>query len=202
MTQASTEATEKKPITLEDVVEEETFPAEEAGKRDDAGDRIPRASVEDEDDDPRSALDNIPSPVEPPEWAMIPDGIKFPPAGCQVAYIRIPAAFCREPEKGDRQCITWALDEVDENMANKRARGEASRVLGELSKQTIRAIDGKLADWTGKDKTADPVRFFRDIGPKGRQVIRNYYVQTHNLNAEEAANFFSNHFAVVTVQRG
>ncbi len=200
MTQATEEPEKARRITSEDESSLEELVTETNELNEDEkdlleGDRTPRAAA---DADP---LDAIPSPTEPPAWAIIPKSIKFPPAGCQVAFLRVPAKWCRDPAKGDLQCILWALDERDEVLAYQRCRGDQIRSVHELSKQTIRAIDGMMADWSGENTTGNVSRFWRDIGPKGRAMVRNYYVRTHSVDPEEAVDFFSNHFAVVTVQK-
>lgn len=135
-----------------------------------------------------------------PEWASIPKGVKMPNKGCSVAFMRIPAKWTTDPSKGDRWCCCWALGETDERLAYQRSRGDMQRSVSELAKATIRIIDGHKADWSGVASKAGAVsEFWSAIGPKGRQVIRNYYVRTHTVTDEEALDFFSNHFVNVTV---
>lgn len=135
-----------------------------------------------------------------PEWASIPKGVKMPNKGCSVAFMRIPAKWTSDPSKGDRWCCCWMLTEQDERLAYQRSRGDMQRSVSELAKATIRIVDGNKADWSGDGKKAGSVsEFWSSIGPKGRQVIRNYYVRTHTVTDEEALDFFSNHFVNVTV---
>lgn len=135
-----------------------------------------------------------------PEWAAIPKGVKMPNKGCSVAFMRIPAKWTTDPSKGDRWCCCWMLGETDERLAYQRSRGDMQRSVSELAKATIRVIDGHKADWSGVSTKPGAVsEFWSAIGPKGRQVIRNYYVRTHTVTDEEALDFFSNHFVNVTV---
>lgn len=143
------------------------------------------------------------SVTEPPDWAVVPQGLKLPEEGSQIAFIRIPARWTRSPSKGDRVCICWPIGETEERLAYQRSRGDAIRSVSELSKATIRAIDGHRADWSGNmNKPGSVTTFWSDIGPKGRSMIRNYYVRTHTVTDDEALDFFSQHFVSVTVQRG
>jgi len=131
-----------------------------------------------------------------PEWADIPEGLKLP-IGESIAFIRIPGKWLRG--KGDRVCIVWPITELEERTAYARARGDSVRAVSELSKVCIRAIDGVKADWTGDASHPGNVNKFWDaIGPRGRLMIRNYYVQTHTVNTEDQADFFVNHFCVMT----
>ncbi len=165
------------------------------------------AKVFDEDDQTnqsrmQAAVDPEASATEPPEWAVVPDGMKLPEAGSQIAFVRIPAKWTRTPSKGDRMCICWPIGETEERLAYQRARGDQIRSLTELAKASIRAIDGCRTDWSGNmNKPGSITSFWSDIGPKGRSMIRNYYVRTHTVTDEEALDFFSQHFVSVTVQR-
>jgi hypothetical protein len=135
-----------------------------------------------------------------PPWASLPKNVKMPNKGCSVAFMRIPAAWTSDPSKGDRWCMCWQLGETDERLAYQRSRGDMQRSVSELAKATIRVIDGNKADWSGvSTKPGSVSEFWSAIGPKGRQVVRNYYVRTHTVSDEEALDFFSNHFVNVTV---
>lgn len=136
---------------------------------------------------------------ETPEWAKLPPGLKLPKAGCTVAYLRVPAQWTTDPSKGDRWCCCWVIGETEERLAYQRARGDMHRSISELAKATIRVVDGNKADWSGTKKPGDVSEFWTAIGPKGRQMVRNYYVRTHTVSEEEQLAFFSQHFAVVTV---
>lgn len=135
-----------------------------------------------------------------PPWASIPKGVKMPKPGCSVAFIRIPAAWTMDPGRGDRWCACWMIGETEERLAYQRSRGDMQRSVNELAKATIRIIDGQKADWSGVATKAGSVsEFWSAIGPKGRHMIRNYYVRTHTVSDEEVLDFFSNHFVNMTV---
>lgn len=162
------------------------------------------------DEDERSALGRMDEAMDPeaaaterPEWAIMPEGIKYPEEGTQIAFFRIPAHWTRTPARGDRMCACWPITETEERLAYTRARGDGVRAISELTKATIRVVDGAKTDWSGNMKTQGSiVAFWSDIGPKGRAMIRNWYIKTHNVSDEEALDFFSNHFVNVTVARG
>lgn len=166
------------------------------------------AEAQEEDDKTNAermadALDPDAAAEAPPEWAVVPEGLKLPEEGSQIAFIRIPARWTRSPSKGDRVCICWPIGETEERLAYARSRGDMVRSMTELAKATIRAVDGHRADWSGNmAKPGSITTFWSDIGPKGRSMIRNYYVRTHTVTDEEALDFFSKHFVSVTVQRG
>lgn len=139
----------------------------------------------------------------PPNWASLPDGLKEPPEGTQIAFMQIPAAWTRTPAKGDRVLACWPIGETEELLAYQRSRGSRERALSELTKAAVRMIDGHKADWsTDMNKPGSVMRFWSEIGPKGRAVVRNWYIRTHNVSDEEALDFFSKRFVNVTVRRG
>lgn len=130
-----------------------------------------------------------------PDWAVLPPELKVP-AGRQLYFVRFRAEWTDRPDKGDRQCILWSLTEADEKNALKRTRGDAMRGLDELSKQMVRAIDGKVVNWVG----VSPATFWDEIGGRCRQLLKSHYTKTHMLGAEETADFFANCIAVRTAQ--
>src|SRR5208282_2795505 len=83
-----------------------------------------------------------------PDWVSFPPGFKIPP-GKEVSFLYFRAKWTDRPEKGDRWCMMWTLSDADEKLAIKRTRGEGGRALTELTKGTIRIVDGKRGDWTG-----------------------------------------------------
>jgi hypothetical protein len=141
--------------------------------------------------------------TEPPDWAAVPPNLAMPEEGSQIAFVRIPAKWTRRPAGGDRTCILWPIGETEERLAYARSRGDIVRSISELSKSAIRAVDGHKANWDGNLKKPGSVtEFWSAIGPKGRSMIRNWYVKTHNVTDEEALDFFSQHFVTVTVRKG
>ena len=173
-------STEEKDLAVQDM-------SEEAAEAVLAGEEPP----ENDDETSTSAV---------PEWASIPKGLKMPRAGCSVAFIRIPAAWTTDPARGDRWCACWQIGETEERLAYQRSRNDMQRSVNELAKATIRIIDGHKADWSGVNTKPGAVsEFWSSIGPKGRHMIRNYYVRTHTVSDEEVLDFFSNHFVNMTV---
>jgi hypothetical protein len=137
-----------------------------------------------------------------PQWGELPKGLTLPRKGNTVAFLRIPARWTTDPGSGrDRVCLVWAIGETEERLAYQRSRGDAHRSVNELAKACIRAVDGVKARWDGKapGTNGDIHEFWTNIGPKGRQMVRNYYMKTHSVTDEEALDFFSNHFVNVTV---
>jgi hypothetical protein len=126
-----------------------------------------------------------------PEWVVIPGDLKVPP-GRQLMFVRFRAAWTDNPSKGDRHCIMWNLTEGDEKLALKRTRGDSYRTIDELTKQSIRAIDGVRADWISPTAVGSVSAFWTEIGGKCRQQLKNFYVKTHTLSTEETVDFFTN----------
>ncbi len=130
----------------------------------------------------------------PPAWFQAPPGWK-PPAGKRVTYMRFRASWTDTPKKGDRQCALWNLTDADEKLAVGRARGDSNLVIGEMARQMVRVVDGCTADWVGSGPGSMKV-WWREIGAKGRQVLKNHYLQTHAMTSVESADFFANCVAV------
>lgn len=154
-------------------------------------------------EEPESDDDDVGDPEdkhEVPEWAVIPPKMKLPAVGVQMVFLRIPAKWTHDPSKGDRQCVLWPLEDHEEVQAYQRSRGDHAKSVIELAKACIKICDGEKADWTKGGATSNVTKFWKAIGPKGRHMIRNYYAKTHLVTAEEALDFFSNHFVAVTVQ--
>lgn len=127
-----------------------------------------------------------------PGWCPVPAGFTVP-KGKRPVFMRFRAEWTDDPSLGDRTCVAWTLSVNDERLANKRAIALGQETaLAELSKQMVRVIDGNTIDWTGAVPGADLDRFWDKIGAKCRQLIINTYLQTHNLDEKERADFFAN----------
>lgn len=126
-----------------------------------------------------------------PDWAQnaVPKDLKIPP-GRRVVICRIRAEWTNRVDLGDRVVVFYGLTEAEENLAADRSSGKAFRLQREMAKQMIRAIDGKRADWLRRGGPEDVDRFWTDIGGKGRSLILTWYMRLHQLNDEEAADFF------------
>jgi hypothetical protein len=139
----------------------------------------------------------MPAPGERlPGWAKWPEGLRAP-RGVAVVALHFRGPLTATPSKGDRQCLIWVLTEGDEKMAFGRAMGDSNRASSELVKQMIRAIDGVPVDWSGMPGTGNPDAFWREIGPKYRNVLQRIFSMTHVVNQEELRDFFENCIAVV-----
>jgi hypothetical protein len=135
-----------------------------------------------------------------PDWAIIPADLTLP-EGKEACFVRFRAAWTDYPSRGDRQCILWTLSDSDEKLAAKRARGDANRIIIELTKGCIRAIDGHRADWV-RPGPASVERFWNEIGAKCRSMLTNYYFKNHSLSTEEQADFFTSCIAFKRVAAG
>lgn len=127
-----------------------------------------------------------------PEWFVAPANFKAPP-GRKIVLMRFRAEWTNAPEKGERQIVLWGLTEQEEQFASERAHGKDTRVIGELTKQCIRYIDGQRVDWTmtpGSGVNVGP--FWQEIGSACRKLLIHYYVKAHTLTADEQLDFFSN----------
>lgn len=147
---------------------------------------------DDEDDAAQEPVNGI------PDWVIIPQGFKMPTGGRTVSFIKFRAEWTDTPGKGDRQCIIWNLNGADEKLAIARSRGDHMRLMAELTKQMVRAVDGHKVNWSGKGGPGNVDLWYDAIGAKCRQIIQNHYVKTHALTEEERTDFFENCIAVRT----
>lgn len=126
-----------------------------------------------------------------PDWASVPPNLILPPE-VLVTYVRCKAKLTRIPSKGDRNIIIWGLTASEEMMSLKRCMGENLRSVSEMTKMTIRAIDGVKVDWSGRPGPGNVNTFWDEIGPAYRQQLINVYLKTHALSSEDQADFFVN----------
>lgn len=147
-------------------------------------------------------LTDFKTPIVPPStavpgWAIVPKGLPVP-KGRQAVFMRFRASMTEAPHKGERQIICWTLTDHEEKLANQRAQNNPDAVSSEYAKQMIRAIDGVVADW-GATKGAGSVdEFWREVGPKGRNLIIRVFTQLHHASEAELADFFEDCIAVAT----
>lgn len=139
----------------------------------------------------------------PPAWApALPPNLKIP-EGVQLTWLRIRSALTIAPHKGDRVLVMWPLNEIEERQAVSRARGDSYQLVNELAKACIRVVDQVAADRTGAPGHPGNVAvLYRELGPKGRHLVRTYYSRTHTLSDEETTDFFSNCFATRIAEPG
>lgn len=133
-----------------------------------------------------------------PDWAVLPEGFKMP-LGKQVIALRFRAKWTDYPKRGDHWVLLWNLTEADEKLALKRTRGEGIRAIDELTKQTIRVIDGHRADWVALAGPGSMRAFWDEVGGKCRQQLKNVYAKRHTMSQEELTDFFTDCIAVATV---
>lgn len=136
-----------------------------------------------------------------PDWAALPPGFAIPP-GKRCGWMLFRAEWTDAPQKGDRWVMMWPLSESEEKLAYKRSNGESARAVAELTKATIRVIDGVKADRTGAIGPGNVNAFWAEAGTKLRQMMQNYYLKTHTLSVEEQQDFFANCFVVTTAVGG
>lgn len=138
-----------------------------------------------------------------PDWAPpLPDKLKVPD-GIQVSFIKIRAKWTLFPKRGDRVCALWPLSELEERGAIERGRDNRTRIMAELAKACIRTVDAHAADRTKTpDSPGDVERFWNDIGPKGRNLVRTYYTRMHTLSDEETMDFLVNCFTTRSAESG
>lgn len=192
------------PPVLEAAVAEEGAPAggiplllEEAELEPDAAAKA-AAGVADVDGEHFVKLPPPRPSMTAPEWALIPPAPFRFPRGIEAFFVRVRADLTHARGKGDRILVVWGLSDGDEKLAFQRALSDSNRAITELAKQTIRAIDGHPADWSGRSGPGNVDQLWRELGGKGRGQIVRLYTQLHVYDASEQADFFENCVASVT----
>lgn len=138
------------------------------------------------------------NPSALPAWVDMPSDLR-PPPGVQMMYLRFLPKWTTTPDKGERQCIMWPLTDNDERVALVRCRDNPANAVNELAKQTIRVVDGVRVDWGAKHGQPGNIEdFWREIGPKCRNVVTRFYNRTHSMDAAETAYFLEHCVAVRT----
>ena len=132
-----------------------------------------------------------------PPWAKVPPAPFRFPRGVDVLFVRIRAEMTSARQKGDRILIVWGLSDGDEKLAVQRSMADSNRVITEMAKQTIRAVDGHPADWSGRPGPGNVDQIWRELGGKGRGQIVRLYTQLHVYDAKEQSDFFENCVALV-----
>ena len=132
-----------------------------------------------------------------PDWAKVPADLNVP-RGRQVFYLRFRKEWTSAPSLGERQCIVWELSSGDKKIAIGRAQGDTNRLSDELTKQFIRSIDGKMADWTGAAGDANIDAFWEHIGEKCRRKLNELFLKMHTMNVAPNEDFLENCISVRT----
>lgn len=136
-----------------------------------------------------------------PEWAAeaLPVDMKIPP-DTQVTFIRFKGEWTRRKSKGDRILVLWPITVKEEKIAYKRARGDSSEVVDQLTMMSIRCIDGVKV--TPERHAMDCGQLWMDLGIACVQMLRNWYARTHSLPMEQKMDFFGNCIAVRSAVAG
>lgn len=125
-----------------------------------------------------------------PEWVVVPTGLKVEP-GTLVAALLFEADTCKNPAAGDFHCLVWPLKDKEQALAYKRTNGVTERALSELAKGAVRGWNGTRVSWPGgTGQPGDVDVFWEGIGPKGRSMLVEWYLNTHAFTKEERVRFF------------
>lgn len=136
-----------------------------------------------------------------PAWVIVPTDLVIP-TGRPVVYLRFKSEWTDLPNVGGempdrpgkwRQLIMWPLTDSEEGHANKRAQNDGNQAVREQTKQMIRAIDGKVADWSGRMSEPSSIdRVWNELGSRCRGQLLRVYTQLTVLPQVEQADFFEN----------
>ena len=162
------------------------------------GDEAPVDGDPTEDGDPTTAGapdEDLKPLVGIPEWFVMPEGGVQVEPGTPVRFLRVPARFTNRPGGKERHLLLTTHTMLDEKLAYQRAAASPNSKINkftvdELAKQTIRVIDGKRADWSGRNVEASVNRTWAELGPRVQVTIRDWYLKTHTMNLEEQIGFF------------
>lgn len=137
-----------------------------------------------------------------PDWAKIPefapDGTPFRfPKGRKIMFLRFRANQTSVPGRGERQAIVWELSPGDLEFARSRSQGDRNRFADQMTKQCIRAIDGKAVDWTTGGAINNPEQFWGEIGQGYRNLLQSMISKLNMLDAAETRDFLENCVALV-----
>lgn len=132
-----------------------------------------------------------------PDWVVVPSNLRVP-RGRQLVFLRFPPSITGDGTKGERQCICWSMSDAEEKIAHDRCAGNPARSAVEFPKQMIRVVDGVLVDWSKSRGPGSVDEFYREIGPKGRNLLARVYTTLHMTTEDELRDFFENCVAVRT----
>ncbi len=134
-----------------------------------------------------------------PQWARdaIPESLRIP-EGETVYVMRFLREWTKD-RRQDRTCVMWQLSVGDEKLANQRGGDNSGNVLMELSKQMVRAVDGKKVDYSGRNQGASLDAWWNAIGRKCRTLIVSTFIKVHSLSDAEKAYFLAHCVAARTL---
>lgn len=117
-----------------------------------------------------------------PPWAKVPSDLVIP-RNVEVAFMKIPL------KSGDEMTLVlWELGVRDERLARARTQGDFNtRLMDEMAKQMIRAIDGARVEWANPFTVE---RAWEEMGSKYRSVLNVWYLKSHQLSDDERVDFF------------
>lgn len=158
----------------------------------------PRAEeAEEETEDAKPGLELPIASSEIPDWVIVPNDFR-PKRGVQLFFFRFPQALTGSLH-GEHQCVVSVLSDKEEQVAADRAMGNSVRAANEYPKQMLRVVDGVRVDWGRPAGPGSVDEFWRNIGPKGRNLLMRIYTKLHMAGDEEFADFFANCVAVYAV---
>jgi len=141
-----------------------------------------------------------------PPWVVLPPDLRFP-RGVQAIFMRFPSSWTSAPHKGEpiegeeglwRQCICWEINVGDKKLSLQRAQSDPNRVIDEMTKQMIRAVDGHKCSWEGTPGPGNIEVWWSEVGERVRSLMNKVFLQTHQLGREETKRFFESCIAVRT----
>jgi hypothetical protein len=182
----------------------------EQGEQGDDGvdDEVPEPGEEDVETPPsvaQAAANGVQNPATgfgPPEWFKMPPGglpADIEP-GSAVGFMKFPVWVTGAPQKGERQCALRPLTPALERFARQATKGDKTgyETTANLAKMMICVVDGALPELF-KAGHASVNHFWAEIGPKARQAIVTFYLQTHQFTQAERDRFLADCLAVRTV---
>ncbi len=118
-----------------------------------------------------------------PAWARVPADLIIP-KNVEVAFMKVPLK-----DGSEMVLVLWELGVRDERLARARTQGDiGTRLMDEMSKQMIRAIDGVRVDWSNPFTVE---KAWEEMGAKYRSVLNVWYLKAHQLNDDERTDFFA-----------
>lgn len=179
-------AVKKKPQTIDDLAPDVELTEAEQAALDGHAQSAPT-------EDTRSGVEKLRSVINQPgaivqgapEWAKVPHDLRIP-KDVEVGFFLVPL-----PDGSDMQIIMWELSVADERLARARADalGPGARLVEEMAKQMMRAIDGRKVDWMNPLPIESAWERMRS---KYRNLFGGYYMKMHQLDDTERTDFFAN----------
>lgn len=135
--------------------------------------------------------------AEAPDWVLIPSDFR-PQLGMRLFFVKFTQELTGSLA-GEHQCVLSALSDKEEALAAERTQGHSGRAAAEYTKQMLRVVDGYRVNWAAPRGPGSVDEFWRNIGPKGRNLLIRIYTKLHMASDPEMADFFENCVAVYVV---